>query len=179
MVSRLSALLLASCIALPAATSQAIAEQRERKTNFTSRSFDDDNGFWSQRQQRQLRQQRRDETTRTRSFDFLNNNRGFFSSFGSARDFDEELNRRERVRVTFDDDDGPDVASTGEQYYTYTADPLVSLVKADLKQPRPQGRLQGRSPPSILKEIAGSIGGGKLPLPFLRLLPGHAGWPEP
>lgn len=139
MVSRLSALLLASCIALPAATSQAIAEQRERKTNFTSRSFDDDNGFWSQRQQRQLRQQRRDETTRTRSFDFLNNNRGFFSSFGSARDFDEELNRRERVRVTFDDDDGPDVASTGEQYYTYTADPLVSLVKADLKQPRPQG----------------------------------------
>jgi murein L,D-transpeptidase YcbB/YkuD len=136
MVSRLSALLLASCIVLPAAITEAVAEQAEQKTNFSGRSFDDGDGFWSQRQKRQQRQR---ETTSTRSFDFFNNNRGFFSSFGNSRDFDEELNRRERMRVTFDDDDGPDVASTGEQYYSYAAEPLVRLVKADLKQPRPQG----------------------------------------
>ncbi len=142
MFSRLTAILLTSCLALPAVLSEASAQQ-ERSFNFSSRSSDDGDGFWTQRQrQQQQRQQRQQRNTeRTRSFDFFNTGRGFFSSSSDGRDFDAEVERRERVRTSFEagDDEGPDVASTGEQYYTYKADQLVRLVKADLKQPRPQG----------------------------------------
>jgi len=143
MFSRLSALLLASCIVLPVAVPQAGAQQAQRNFNFSSGSGG--NSILTTRQQRQQRQQRQREVTRTRSFDFMNSSRGFFSTSRDAFSFEQEQNRRlgtrdgDRVRVVISDDDGPDVASTGEQYYTYAADPLVKLVKADLKQPRPQG----------------------------------------
>jgi hypothetical protein len=79
MLSRISLLLLASCIAVPAtfvgASAESIVSPR-KKFNFSSRSFGSDDGFWSQRQRR--RQQR--TRSNTRSFDFFNNNRGFFTT---------------------------------------------------------------------------------------------------
>jgi hypothetical protein len=70
MLSRISLLLLASCIAVPAtfvgASAESIVSPR-KKFNFSSRSFGSDDGFWSQRQRRQQRTRRN-----TRSFDFFN-----------------------------------------------------------------------------------------------------------
>ena len=137
MLPRLSAILLATCVALPVTVSGALAdraEQPRKSFNFSGRSFDDGDGFWSQRQQRRQRQR-----GNARSFDFFNSNRGFFSTFDDQRNFEQEVNRRQRQRVRITEDDGPDATATGESYYTYKADPLVRLVKADLKQPRPQG----------------------------------------
>ena len=68
MFSRLSALLLASCIVLPVAVPQAGAQQAQRNFNFSSGSGG--NSILTTRQQRQQRQQRQREVTRTRSFDF-------------------------------------------------------------------------------------------------------------
>jgi murein L,D-transpeptidase YcbB/YkuD len=139
MLSRISLLLLASCIAVPAtfvgASAESIVSPR-KKFNFSSRSFGSDDGFWSQRQRRQQRVRRNN-----RSFDFFNRNRGFFTTSDDERDFERQVNERKRsrkrVRVTVDD--GPDAASTGEKYHAYKADALTRVIKADLKQPRPQG----------------------------------------
>jgi hypothetical protein len=139
MLSRISLLLLASCIAVPAtfvgASAESIVSPR-KKFNFSSRSFGSDDGFWSQRQRRQQRTRRN-----TRSFDFFNRNRGFFTTSDDERDFERQVRSasasRKRVRVTVDD--GPRRRSTGEQYHAYKADALTRVIKADLKQPRPQG----------------------------------------
>ena len=139
MFSRFSAILLATCIGLPASFQAAHAERAEaprKNFNFGSRSFDDNDNGWTQRQQRRTR---RDNNVR--SFDFFSSNRGFFTTGDDTRAFEEEINRRntKRVRVRITEDDGPDAGSTGEQYHTYVADKLVRLAKPDLKQPRPQG----------------------------------------
>jgi L,D-transpeptidase YcbB len=140
MFSRISAILLATCITVPTAIQQAHADRADppRKTfNFGSRSFDDNDNGWTKRQQRQ--QRRRDSNVR--SFDFFGGNRGFFTTGDDLRAFEEELNRRntDRVRVRITEDDGPDAGSTGERYHTYVADKLVRLARPGLKQPRPQG----------------------------------------
>jgi len=137
MLSRISLLLLATCIAMPATFAAASAESivtPRKKFNFSNRSFDSNDGFWPQRQRRQQRTRRN-----TRSFDFFNRSRGFFTSADDEDDFNRQVRQRQQNRVRFSDSDGPDAASTGEQYHTYKAGALARVIKADLQQPRPRG----------------------------------------
>jgi murein L,D-transpeptidase YcbB/YkuD len=139
MLFRLSAVLLATCLAIPVALSSASAESQisnKKRFNFNSGSSTRSNdGFWSQLQRKSKR------VRRARSFDFFNNNRGFFTNRWDERDFDAEVRqrniRRVRQRVRLSDNDGPDAASTGEEYYTYAADKPVALVDSKLEQPKP------------------------------------------
>ncbi len=138
MLNRLSAVLLASCLALPLMAVSASAESqiRQKKFNFnSSSSTQSDDGFWSQRQKRRNRARQREE------FNFLDRTRGFFSRSGDF--FDRRVryrnSRRFRDRVRLSDNDGPDAASTGEKYFTYKASRPVALADRNLKQPRPKG----------------------------------------
>jgi hypothetical protein len=101
MLSRISLLLLATCIAMPATFAGASAESivtPRKKFNFSNRSFDSNDGFWSQRQRRQQRTRRN-----TRSFDFFNRGRGFFTSAGDENDFDQQVRQRQQKRVRVSD----------------------------------------------------------------------------
>ncbi|WP_108880937.1 L,D-transpeptidase family protein [Anderseniella sp. Alg231-50] len=143
MLNRLSAVLLASCLALPVMTVSASAESqiRQKKFNFNSGSSttQSNDSFWSQRQKRSRQRQRaRQDEER---FNFLDRTRGFFSRSGDY--FDRQVRyrnaRRYRERVRLSDNDGPDAASTGEKYHKYKASYPVVLAGKKLKQPRPKG----------------------------------------
>ncbi len=142
MLNRLSAVLLASCLALPLMAVSASAESqiRQKKFNFNSGSSTQSNdGFWTQRQRRERRSRQR--ARQREEFNFLDRTRGFFSRSGDF--FDRQVRyrnaRRFRDRVRLSDNDGPDAASTGEKYYTYKASVPVALADKKLKQPRPKG----------------------------------------
>ncbi len=140
MLTRLSAVLLASCLALPVMAVAASAESQTRplKTfNFNTEgrtSTESDDGFWTQRSNRSRRNRVR-ARQETPSFNFFDRTGGFFSRSGDYFG----RNRRSRERVILSDNDGPDAASTGEQYHEYQADYPVPLAGRDLKQPRPEG----------------------------------------
>jgi len=142
MLNRLSAVLLASCLALPVMTVSASAESqiRQKKFNFNSGSSTrSDDSFWSRRQQRNKRRERSRENEE--SFNFLDRTRGFFSRSNDY--FDNRVRyrnaRRFRERVRLSDNDGPDAASTGEKYHSYKAGKPVAVADKTLKQPRPKG----------------------------------------
>lgn len=151
MLTRLSAVLLASCLVLPGMTAATLAESqaRQKKFNFNSggSSTQSDDNFWQQRSRQQRSRQQRKEQRRQRareedsSFNFLDNTRGFFSRSGGF--FDRQArsrnSRRFRERVRLSDNDGPDAASTGEKYHAYKASAPVALADKGLKQPRPKG----------------------------------------
>ena len=145
MLNRLSAVLLASCLALPVMAVSASAESqvRQKKFNFNSGSSTrSDDSFWSQRQQRgERRRQRARSRENEESFNFLDRTRGFFSRSGDY--FDRQVRYRNaqrfRERVRLSDNDGPDAASTGEKYHSYKAGKPVALADKTLEQPRPKG----------------------------------------
>ncbi len=142
MLNRLSAVLLASCLALPVMTVSASAESRliqPKKFNFNSGSSSrSDDSFWSQRQKRTRQRERARERE---EFNFLDRTRGFFSRSNDF--FDRQVryrnSRRFRERVRLSDNDGPDAASTGEKYHNYKALRPVALADKSLKQPQPKG----------------------------------------
>lgn len=143
MLNRLSAVLLASCLALPVMTVSASAESqiRQKKFNFNSGSSTrSDDSFWSQRKQRRERRRQRARENEE-SFDFFGRTRGFFSQSNDY--FDRRVRYRNaqrfRERVRLSDNDGPDAASTGEKYHSYKAVKPVALADKTLKQPRPEG----------------------------------------
>ena len=146
MLTRLSAVLLASCLALPVMTVSVHAESqiRQNKFNFNNggrSSTESDDSFWSQRKKRTRQRARRVE--RGSSFNFLDGTRGFFSRSGDffGRQGRWRNSRRWRERATLSFDDGPDVAATGEEYHIYEASYPVPLVGRNLKQPRPKGAI--------------------------------------
>ena len=145
MLNRLSAVLLASCLALPVMAASASAESQLRqpkKFNFNSGgSSQSDDSFWSQRQKRNRQKERSRENEG--SFNFIDRTRGFFSRSNDY--FDRQVRyrnaRRFRERVRLSDNDGPDAASTGEKYHSYKAGNPVALADNNLKQPRPEGAI--------------------------------------
>jgi len=147
MLNRLSAVLLASCLALPvmAVSVSAESQSRQKKTfNFNSggsSTTQSDDSFWSQRKKR-TRQRVRDTENDT-SFNFLDRTRGFFSRSGGyfGRQARWRNSKRWREQVSLSDNDGPDAASTGEKYHTYEASYPVPLAGKNLKQPRPKGAI--------------------------------------
>ena len=140
MLNRLSAVLLASCLVLPTMTASAVAESqvRQKKFNFNSRSStqSSDDGFWGRRTNSRSRE--RDNDT---SSDFLDRTRGFFARSGDYfnRQVRSRNSNRFRQQLSLSDNDGPDVASTGEKYHNYKADNPVALADKNLQQPRPEG----------------------------------------
>ena len=143
MLNRISAVLLASCLALPVMAVSASAESQVRQFNFNNNggrtSTESDDSFWSQRKKRE--RQRPRQVERGSGFNFFDRSRGFFSR--STDYFNRQVrwrnSRRWREQYGFSDNDGPDVASTGEQYHIYEADYPVPLAGRKLKQPRPKG----------------------------------------
>ena len=144
MLKRLSAVLLASCLAMPVMTASVNAESqaRPKKTfnfNSGSSSSESENSFWSQRKKRAERRARNREEGS--SFNFMDRSRGFFSRSGDffGRQVRWRNSRRWRDRMNFSDDSGQVTASTGEKYHTYQASYPVPLASRNLKQPKPKG----------------------------------------